>query len=187
MGGSLAGLSDGSNVSVVSGIPYRVKIVAGIGLCLLAVFLMQSNGNVLPLQQSTSPEQFAERAYEGGNGLRVSSLIDAFLYVPGYVLLFLGLLGRYEHTVAEWAKKFLIGGAVADQIENTTLQLAMGRVDLDAGGTDGAVNPAGWLISVLRISSTLKWLLLALAIVAVFAVVVRASRDRVKEISRSTA
>lgn len=170
-------------MSVVPAIPYRAKIVAGICLCLLAVYLMQQNGNVTSIQQATSAEAFAERAYEGGNGLRIASLVDALLYVPGYVLLFFGILGRYEHTVADWARKLLIGGAVADQIENISLQLGMGRVDLDAGGTDGVVDPAGWLITVLRLSSTFKWLLLALTAVAVLAVVIRASRARVAEIT----
>lgn len=165
--------------------PPRVNIVAGLGLCLLAVFLMQRLGNVIDLQQSTSSDQFAASAYEGGNSLRWSSLADAFLYVPGYVLLFIGLLGRYEHTVADWGRRLLIGGAVADQVENLTLQLGMGRVNLDAGGSDGVVDPAGWLIGVLRISSMLKWLLLALMIIAVLAVVIRGSRARVAEIARS--
>ncbi len=171
----------------LSRIPPRVNVLIGLGLCFLAVFLMQQWGTLAGIQQASSAEQFATRAYDGGNSLRLSSLADAFLYVPGYVVLFLGLLARHEHTVADWATKLLIGGAVADQIENVSLQLAMGTVDLDAAGTAGVVAPAGWLLAIIRMAGGFKFLCLALAIIGVFAVMVRASRARVNEISRNMA
>lgn len=161
----------------------RVLILAGLGLCLLGLYLMQTTASVVIIQQSTSSAQFAQRAAEGGNGLRFSSLIDSIIYVPGYVLLFLGLVAKYDDPIATWVRRLLVTGAIADQIENVSLQLALGRADLDAGET---IDPAGWLIVVLRIASTLKWLLLALMMLALLAVVIKTSRERMDSIRTSS-
>ena len=74
-----------------------------------------------------------------GNDVRLASWADILLYVPGYLLLFVGvfaLLQLATNTPPDVRFLAAIGGglavaaAVADQLENLFLQLSLGTVDL---------------------------------------------------------
>lgn len=160
--------------------------IVGLVINLVGIALIQYWGGVDELQATTSSAAFTMKATELGNDVRLSSLADIAIFVPGYVLLFAGLFSligltrRAGSTVRRLARigfGLIVAGAMADQLENIALQLSLGTVDIDASDSADVVDPAGWLISLLRSAYLIKntaligaaLLLLALALVLILA------------------
>jgi hypothetical protein len=155
----------------------------GIGsvLVVVGVVLIRHWGG-LAIQGTGTTEEFARTALEQGNAVRYASLADIVVFVPGYVLVFLGAYGyarrapgfrRRGAVVGGW---MVVAGAVVDQTENVLLQLGLGTVDLDA--PDAVLQPAEWLVDAALVAYYVKNFLLLFSAVILLALAMWALVDR---------
>lgn len=157
----------------------RLRNLALIGLVMVIVgFAIDAAlGSVAEIQAASSPEEFARIAHDQGNDLRWAGWIDIVIIVTGYVLMLASIFIRWrlptatarQRQIATVGLVALAIAAVADQCENLMVQLGIGLVDLDAAPVGEMVDPADWIISLLQLSFGVKWLGLAVALLAVIA------------------
>ena len=166
----------GRSVLVVLGI-------AIVGYVLVAVF-----GNVTDVQSASSSKAFGDAAADAGNRVRLALLFDMFVFLPGYLLTVRwwskwriqaphigGATGTLTNpprlaTVASWCYRIaplaIVGAAVADFAENCCVYIGLGIVDLSDVATAMMVAPAETLITLLQIAAAVKWIGVALALLA---------------------
>lgn len=133
------------------------QALVGAGLMMVSGVAINVLGSVVPLQRATTPEIFGQRAVEVGGNVRWSGLIDIVGFVPGYVLFGLAVFAALGSRLGPVV---LAGAAVADQVENVIVQLALWGFDGTTPPTPGSTT-----IALLRVANTAKWLLLAAVLV----------------------
>ena len=107
---------------------------AGLVLLIAGYALMEFWGGVLDLQSVTGAETLASALDDPARNPVWASLADLLVFVPGYLLLFGGLLVlvAYRNPARSWRNRFASAGvglvaslALVDQVENVALQIAL--------------------------------------------------------------
>ena len=169
-------------VAISTGTLVRV-IATGLVLSAVGFALFLRWRGLDELQTASDPTEFAAIAVAHGSDVRWASWADIGLFVPGYVLLLGGILAVFRRRSATpvrvrrasilgtWAA---VAGGVADQVENTIVQLGLRAVDLSASDPLNAGRPSDELITALHAATAGKFLFGALALLVVAGLSARA-------------
>jgi len=161
----------------------------GVGAILFAVGLglILAWGDVRDVQAASNPAEFIAATLNHDNNLRLASWADILVFVPGYTLLVLGVLTRIVsgegvlscvRRGAAVGRVVIVAGAVADQVENVLVRLAIGNVDLTGIGPTDVVDPSDSLISALHVTYLTKTTLLGTTIVILIGLTARSRWNR---------
>lgn len=166
---------------------YVLQIRVGAVLSVVGLGLILLWGNVTDVQAASNPAEFITATLNHDNSLRLASWADILVFVPGYTLLVLGVLTRIVsgegvlscvRRGANVGRVVIVAAAIADQVENILVRLAIGNVDLAADGPSDIVDPSESLISALRAAYLTKTILLGTTIVIVIGLTVRSWWNR---------
>ncbi len=172
---------------------YVKQVRVGAALSVVGLGLILLWGNVTDVQSASNPAEFIKATLNHDNSLRLASWADILVFVPGYTLLILGLLGRIVsgdgvlscvRRGTAVGRVVIVAAAVADQVENVLVRLAIGNVDLTAGGPSDVVDPSDSLISALHAAYLTKTALLGTTVFILVGLTVRAWWNR-RRIARS--
>jgi hypothetical protein len=157
-------------------------ILSGLGLGLILLW-----GDVRDVQAASSSAEFIAATLNHDNSLRLASWADILILVPGYTLLVLGVLTRIVsgdgvlscvRRGTAVGRVVIVAAALADQIENVLVRLAIGNVDLTATDPTDVVEPGDSLISALHVTYLTKTALLGTTVVILLGLTVRSWWNR---------
>jgi len=164
-----------------------MQIRVGAALSVIGLGLILLWGNVTDVQSASNPAEFIAATLNHDNSLRLASWADILVFVPGYTLLVLGLLARFvsRDDVLSCVRRgtnvgrvVIVAAAIADQVENILVRLAIGNVDLAAGGPSDIVDPSESLISALRAAYLTKTVLLVATVGILLGLTLRSRWNR---------
>lgn len=162
-------------------------IALGVALMAAGFLLFAWWGGLEAVQTASDPAEFTAAALAGGDDVRWASWADIVLFVPGYVLVLVGVLATFRrHTITPTAARrasilgtwAVVAGGVADEVENTVVQLGLRAIDLSASSVAEAGGPSEGLVSVLNAATAAKFLFGAVALLAVTGLFARAMYRR---------
>ncbi len=166
---------------------YVMQIRVGAVLSVVGLGLILLWGNVTDVQSASNPAEFITATLNHDNNLRLASWADILVFVPGYTLLVLGVLTRIVsgdgvlscvRRGAAVGRIVIVAGAVADQVENVLVRMAIGNVDLTGTDPTDVVDPSDSLISALHITYLAKTALLGTTIVILIGLTARSRWNR---------
>lgn len=151
--------------------------VLGLGLLMLGLGLDRHFGGVKLLQQVDSPGVFTLAIILAGPQLKWASWADILLIVPGYTLLFAGLLMWLRRRLGDRFRRsrvavkcVLAAAALSDQYENLMVQIGLrqcGAYDPKVAGTPFLREPEAWIVTGMNAASWSKWVFLVATVVGI--------------------
>lgn len=146
-------------------------IVAVIGLLFsITSGVVGSQFDDAELYAVSSATEFTDAVRETGNDARSWTLVDAFLTIPGFTMLFGGLLmvlRRVLHRPKVFDRITSLGfvlvgfSGVANVILDVAILLGLGRVDLDDAAQ--VIEPASAMINTIQVATVVNGLTFVVA------------------------